>query len=139
MKLRWVEATLEVRFNECDPMGVAHHANYFIWFEVGRLALAREAKINVSEMARQQVFMPVVHSECQYKKSARFGQRILIRTALLPPEAARLEFHYQVLYLPGHVFLAQGRTVHVVLVAGQGLLLQLPPEFREKVEAFLAG
>jgi acyl-CoA thioester hydrolase len=32
----WHEAPLRVRYAETDKMGVVYHANYLIWFEIGR-------------------------------------------------------------------------------------------------------
>ncbi|HHW42796.1 MAG TPA: acyl-CoA thioesterase [Desulfotomaculum sp.] len=137
--MRWVETNIAVRFAECDPMGVVHHANYFVWFELGRLDLAREARIDVASMAKEQVFMPVIHCECQFREPARFNDQILLRTALLSPRAARLEFVYQVLRRQGHVSLARGRTVHAVTVPGRGMLIRLPADMERKIQEFLAG
>jgi len=33
---RVVETEIRVRYAETDAMGVVYHANYLIWFEVGR-------------------------------------------------------------------------------------------------------
>ena len=33
---RVVETTFRVRYAETDAMGVVYHANYLVWFEVGR-------------------------------------------------------------------------------------------------------
>ncbi len=33
---RLVETELRVRYAETDTMGVVYHANYLVWFEVGR-------------------------------------------------------------------------------------------------------
>lgn len=30
-----------VRYNECDPMSVAHHTAYPVWFEMGRTEMLR--------------------------------------------------------------------------------------------------
>ena len=32
---------VRVRYNETDPMGFVHHANYFTYFEMGRTELLR--------------------------------------------------------------------------------------------------
>jgi len=32
---------VRVRYAETDQMGVVYHANYFVWFEVGRTDLLR--------------------------------------------------------------------------------------------------
>lgn len=137
--MRWIETCVQVRFSECDPMGVVHHSNYYVWFEEGRYALAHEAKIDVEVMAQERMFIPVIHSECRYRQSARFGDSILVRTALLPPKAAKLEFQYQVFRLNGHVLLATGKTVHAVMKPRGGIIMQLPQDLQRKIEEFLAG
>ena len=35
------DTTVRVRYAETDQMGVVYHANYLIWFEVGRVELMR--------------------------------------------------------------------------------------------------
>ena len=37
----WHEALLRVRYAETDKMGVVYHANYLIWFEIGRTEFCR--------------------------------------------------------------------------------------------------
>src|SRR5687767_6646459 len=33
---RFVESRTRVRYKDTDQMGIAHHSNYIVWFEVGR-------------------------------------------------------------------------------------------------------
>mgnify|MGYP001555389257 FL=1 len=33
------ETRTRVRYKETDQMGIAHHANYLVWFEIGRTDL----------------------------------------------------------------------------------------------------
>ena len=32
----WHETEVRVRYAETDQMGIVHHANYLVWFEIGR-------------------------------------------------------------------------------------------------------
>ena len=43
------EIELRVRYNECDPMGFLHHANYFTYFEIGRTELLRAGGRKLSQ------------------------------------------------------------------------------------------
>jgi acyl-CoA thioester hydrolase len=36
------EARMRVRYAETDQMGVVYHANYFVWFEIGRVEMLRQ-------------------------------------------------------------------------------------------------
>ena len=39
---------MRVRYAETDKMGVVYYANYFVWFEVGRTDLLRDARLELS-------------------------------------------------------------------------------------------
>src|SRR5450759_1242356 len=41
--MRTTETRTRVRYKETDQMAIAHHANYVVWFEIGRTDLCREA------------------------------------------------------------------------------------------------
>jgi hypothetical protein len=40
-----VETPLRVRYSETDRMGIVYHANYIIWFEMGRTDYCRAAGV----------------------------------------------------------------------------------------------
>ena len=40
------DARIRIRYAETDKMGVAYHANYLVWFEVGRVELLRQIGFN---------------------------------------------------------------------------------------------
>jgi len=44
------DTTVRVRYAETDQMGVVYHANYLIWFEVGRVELMRALGIEYKRM-----------------------------------------------------------------------------------------
>ena len=39
-------STIEVRYAETDQMGIAHHSNYAVWFEVARTDFIKAAGIS---------------------------------------------------------------------------------------------
>ncbi len=43
----FVEARVRVRYAETDQMGVVYHANYLVWFEVGRVEYIRQMGIGL--------------------------------------------------------------------------------------------
>ena len=42
-------ATIRVRYAETDQMGVVYYANYFVWFEIGRVELMRSLGFDYRE------------------------------------------------------------------------------------------
>ena len=47
------EARMRVRYAETDQMGVVYHANYFVWFEIGRVELLRQLGFSYRDMEQQ--------------------------------------------------------------------------------------
>ncbi len=48
-----------VRYVETDQMGIAHHSNYFAWFECGRAELMRDLGYTYAEMEKEGILMPL--------------------------------------------------------------------------------
>ena len=93
-------------------MGVVYYANYFVWFEVARTDLLRNAGWSYRDMEQDGYILPVISAECAYRQAARYDDDIDIRThgELLSP--VRLRFQYEVIRTTDAVLLAQGSTTH---------------------------
>ena len=68
-------------------MGVVYYANYFVWFEVGRTDLLRDAGWSYREMEAGGYLLPVLEAHCAYRQSAKYDDELDVRTtgALLSP------------------------------------------------------
>ncbi len=133
-----VKTLIPVRYSECDPMGVVHHATYFIWYEMGRMALANEIGVDFRESEDGSVLLvPVVECRNRFRASARFGDTVEVETTLGRPRKAQLDFTYRVFRQKGHQLLAEGATSHVLTTQDGRLMWHLPPLFQSKVEAYL--
>jgi acyl-CoA thioester hydrolase len=106
---------VRVRYAETDKMGVVYYANYFVWFEVGRTDLLRQAGWSYREMEADGVALPVIEAQCEYRQPARYDEELEIRTTgtLLSP--IRLAFAYEVVRPADAAVIAAGRTVHASL------------------------
>jgi acyl-CoA thioester hydrolase len=103
---------VRVRYAETDQMGVVYHANYFVWFEVGRTDLMRSGGWTYLEMEAGGVSLPVIEAHCDYKQAARYDDDLEIRTAGTLVSPVRLEFSYKVIRPADSRTVATGRTVH---------------------------
>ena len=108
-------STVRVRYAETDKMGVAYHANYFVWFEVARCDLLRSLGSTYRDLEERGVMLPVIEAHCAYRTAARYDDELEIRTsgALLSP--ARVEFNYAVRRRADGAALAAGRTIHAAV------------------------
>lgn len=108
-------ARLRVRYAETDQMGVVHHANYFIWFEVGRVELLRTLGHSYRDLEAAGINLPVIRAECDYRRPARYDDELEVRTTGRLISALRVEFRYQLVRLDDDTLLATARTEHVPL------------------------
>ncbi|MCY7466008.1 acyl-CoA thioesterase [Bacillus safensis] len=134
--MKWVTSEIIVRYVECDSMGIVHHSHYLNWFEIGRIELAHVAGVDFQRL-HQVLTLPVIDLECRYKQSAKFGDTILVETALELSNKPMLIFHYKVRRKRGKVLLVQGKTQHVFLDKDIGLLLKIPKDIDNKIKTFL--
>lgn len=87
---------ITVRYAETDRMGIAHHSNYPIWFEVGRTDFIKMFGSTYSELEAAGVMLPLVNLTCHFGKPASYEDRLVIRTWCIQMTAARIEFSYSV-------------------------------------------
>ena len=119
-----------MRYAETDTMGVVYYANYFVWFEVGRTDLLRDAGWSYRDMEADGYRLPVLEANCCYRQSARYDDELDVRTtgALLSP--VRVKFLYDVVRPIDDVLLATGYTVHASLDR-DGRPCRLPDRVRQ--------
>jgi acyl-CoA thioester hydrolase len=110
------ETTLRVRYAETDRMGIVYHANFVIWFEVGRVELLRQLGFQYSEMEqRDNCHIPVVDLRVRYKAPAQYDDEIVIRTELKNVRSSLLHFSYEVFRQSDRTLLATGETMHIIV------------------------
>jgi acyl-CoA thioester hydrolase len=122
---------IEVRFNEQDEMGIAHHSTYYIWFEIARYHFADNILgIGYEDLKKSGVLVPVVHAECKYLKPARYPDRLIVKCYYEPAEKSALILHYEIFRKTTGEKLAYGKTINVFTNMQGRLLLNIPDRFR---------
>jgi acyl-CoA thioester hydrolase len=111
-------------------MGVVYHANYFVWFEVGRTDLLRSLGWTYREMEEEGVSLPVIEAHCQYHRSAQYDDELDVRAEGRMLSPVRMEFTYQVVRREDMAIAASGRTVHAA-VDRAGKPCRLPERIRQ--------
>ncbi|GBU11308.1 acyl-CoA thioester hydrolase [Erysipelotrichaceae bacterium] len=77
-----VETEIEVRYAETDQMGVVYHANYLVWLEIGRTKFLEALGLNYGEMEKMGVLAPMVEANLKYKKPAKYGDVVTVKTGV---------------------------------------------------------
>lgn len=110
------ESRVRVRYAETDQMGVVYHANYFVWFEVGRVDFIRTLGFDYAAMEREEnAMIAVVDARARYKSPARYDDELIVRTTLAGVRGSIVRFHYTVIRESDGVELCEGETTHVVV------------------------
>lgn len=122
-------ASLRVRYADTDAMGVAYHANYFVWFEVGRCELLRQQGWSYREMEESGVQLPVIEASGRFLSPARYDDELEVRASATLLSRVRIAFDYEIVRRPGGEPLAVGRTVHAA-VDRRGRPCRLPDRAR---------
>ena len=77
-------------------MGVVYHGNYAQFFEIGRIDWLRSYGISYKNMEENNVMLPVVNLQCNFKKSAEFDDEITVKTSLKKIPTVKIEFEYEI-------------------------------------------
>lgn len=112
MKENYCESKVRVRYAETDAMGIVYHANYYVWFEVGRGDFMRDYRMSYKQMEEMGVIMPVVETHCRYRIPARYDDLLTIKTTVKELSPAKVRFLYQVYRDEDGALLAEGETLH---------------------------
>lgn len=76
------QLNVRVRYCECDPMGVAHHAAYPVWLEMGRTEMLRESGGSYRQCEENGEYLVVVKLEVNYRRPARYDDVLVLETTL---------------------------------------------------------
>src|SRR5882724_4964789 len=96
--IEYHDATVRVRYAETDQMGVVYHANYLVWFEVGRVELIRALGVEYKQMEiEDDCHIVVVDAHCRFMKSAKYDDLLKIRTRIADTQNRTISFSYEVL------------------------------------------
>lgn len=113
--LKKVVTNIDVRYQETDQMGVVYHANYLIWFEIGRTVFLDEFGIDYIGMEEQHIVSPVIDAQISFKKPIRYGEKVTIDTWLEKYDGLRTVYGYSI--KNGAKELAvSGTTEHVIVM-----------------------
>ncbi len=107
---------IRVRYAETDQMGVAHHANYPVWFELGRSDLMRARGLGYADIEARGYYLMLSGLEVQYRRAARYDELLWLHTGVAEARSRRVVFEYRLTRGDGETgeLLATGRTQHVV-------------------------
>lgn len=101
-----------VSYYETDQMGIVHHSNYIRWFEDARVDFLEQVGFSYDRMEEMGVMIIVLGASCEYRSSARFGDRVLIIPKISEYNGFKMTVTYEVINKADGTLLATGETKH---------------------------
>lgn len=108
---------VSVRYAETDGQGVAYHAEYLVWMEVGRTDYLRAVGFPYARLEEEGLFFSVVEAKVRYHGAARYDDRVTIETRCTSLRSRTVTFAYELKV--GERRVAAGETVLVALGPGR--------------------
>jgi acyl-CoA thioester hydrolase len=136
--IEYHDVTVRVRYAETDQMGVVYHANYLVWFEVGRVELMRALGVEYKRMEIEDDCQIVVADlRCRYHHPARYDEVLRVRTRIAESKNRVIRFAYELFRDADGQLLATGETTHIIC-GRNGKPKLLPHKYRRAFEAIAA-
>jgi acyl-CoA thioester hydrolase len=129
--IQYHDARVRVRYAETDQMGVVYHANYLVWFEVGRVELMRALGVEYKKMEKEEdCHIVVADVHCRYHHPAHYDEELRVRTRIAESRNRLVKFSYELFRDPDGTLLANGHTIHIIC-GSNGRPKMLPEKYRK--------
>ena len=111
----------EVKYYECDRMGITHHSNYVRFMEEARVDWMDQVGYGFDRMEAEGVVSPVVSVECVYKHPTTFKDVVEVEVKVAEMSALKIAFGYTMRV--GDKVVCTGRSVHCFMEKGRPVKL----------------
>jgi len=96
-------------------MGIAHHSNYIVWFEIGRTDLCRATGVTYLQIEERGNLLVVTEIGCRYRTPFGYDEEVLIRTSVAEAASRSITFGYELFDGAGATLKASGFSRHLWL------------------------
>jgi acyl-CoA thioester hydrolase len=137
MSLLSYEFSTRVRYKDTDQMGIMHHSNYIVIYEMARTEWLREMGLPYAEFERRGIMSPIVEVQSKYLYPAFYDEVLSVKVFMEELPTARL-------VIGSEVYNEQGRLINTGKVtlgfmhADTRRPCRAPEWFIEKINAEIA-
>jgi len=116
-----------VYYADTDAYGVAWHGSYIRWMEQARVEFCRDIGIDLVELRKQDVAIPVTNLSIRYKASAMLDERIVVETEITKMTPILVQFTQTIKNKETDKVYTIG-TIEVVAVNNSGKIYRRIPD-----------
>ena len=139
-------ARVRVLYADTDKMGIAYHAAYLRYMELGRVELIRGAGLPYTAMESQGLALPLTDIAVRYSSPALYDDRMTIHIGLSLVTLVRVHFDYRILVEAGDrqgvqqdVEILTAQTRHACVRGETGRPERMPAAVYELLKACQSG
>ncbi|MEM0914683.1 MAG: thioesterase family protein [Planctomycetota bacterium] len=118
-----ITVPVRVRYAECDPQGVVHHAAYPVWLEIARTELLRAMGKDYKAVEAEGLMCVVARLSVRYRRPAFYDDELSVACVATKTRGVKLEHAYRV--LRGDELLTEAETT-LVCVDRDGRVRPVP-------------
>lgn len=125
----------EVRYYECDRMGVTHHSNYVRFMEEARVDYLDHLGFGFDKIEAEGLFSPVVSIQCNYKSPTTFKD--LVEVEVFVSHLSEMKFGFSYTMRVGEKTVCTAQSTHCFIENGRPVALskRLPELYQAIKEA----
>jgi YbgC/YbaW family acyl-CoA thioester hydrolase len=131
IKMPRIRSEVQVMFFDTDCGGVVSNIAYLRFIEIARTLLAEELGLALTEMAQTQRYPVVVHTEIDYRRAAKLGDRLVVEGWLDRLERVRFWCAFRIVRPKDDVLIAECRQSLALIEMPAGTLLRLPESWEK--------
>jgi YbgC/YbaW family acyl-CoA thioester hydrolase len=126
-----IRTAMQVMFFDTDCGGVVSNIAYLRFIEIARTLLADELGLALAEIAETQRYPVVVHTEIDYRRAAKLGDRLVVEGWLDRLERVRFWCAFRIVRPKDDVLIAECRQSLALIEMPAGTLLRLPESWEK--------
>ena len=90
------DAEIRVGYKDTDKMGIVHHSNYIVYYEMARVAALRAWGLPYDEMEKRGIISPILEVHSKYIQPAFFDEVLTVRAIIEELPLVRLKVRYEI-------------------------------------------
>lgn len=103
------DAEIRVGYKDTDKMGIVHHSNYIVYYEMARVAALRAWGLPYDEMEKMGIISPILDVSSKYIQPAYFDELLTVRAIIEEMPMVRMKVRYEI-YNQDQVLINTGHT-----------------------------
>ena len=124
---------IKIYYKDVDQMGIVYYSRYYEYFEEARTELLASLGLDVTEVEKRGITLPVISSHCDYKRGAKFEQNIMVKASIDSKPKSKLHIDYFVFIENEKDFIVNGYTEHA-FVNKRGQTVRAPKIFLDHLD-----